>query len=110
MAQRVQVTLVDDLGDGEASETVKFGLDGNSYEIDLSAENAADLRDALAKYVAAARKRTGSGRRGGRSRSPRGGSTGSAAEIRDWARGHGYDVPDRGRVSAEVRDAYEAAH
>ena len=56
MAQKVQVLLVDDLDGGEASETVSFALDGSSYEIDLSGKNAEEMRDALAKYVGAARK------------------------------------------------------
>jgi Lsr2 len=63
MAQRVQVSLVDDLDGGRAAETVMFGLDGMTYQIDLSATNAATLRDALAIYMAAARRP--SCRRGG---------------------------------------------
>ena len=109
MAQKVQVLLVDDLDGSEAAETVQFGLDGIAYEIDLSKKNAAKLRDALAPYVAEARRmggrrRTGRARDGGRS------AGASAAEIREWARANGWEVPDRGRVSAEVRKAYEAAH
>lgn len=109
MAQKVQIMLVDDLDGGEASETVEFGLDGVSYEIDLSTDNAQRLRDSLASYVGEAR-RIGNRRRSGRSRSARATGAGSAAEIREWARSNGFDVPDRGRVSAEVRTAYEAAH
>lgn len=112
MAQKVQILLVDDLDDGEASETVEFSLDGTSYEIDLSDKNAAALRDALAIYIASARK-VGSGRRSGgstksKSRSTSGGP--AASEIREWARNNGWDVPERGRVSAEVRKAYDDAH
>ena len=54
MAQQVSVTLVDDLDGSEAAETVSFGLDGRAYEIDLSVDNAARLRDAIAPFVAAA--------------------------------------------------------
>jgi hypothetical protein len=117
MAQRVNVVLVDDIDGSEAAETVVFGLDGAQYEIDLSAENADKLREALAPYV-------GHGRRaGGRRRSAGGGSARSAsgraaaasggpsaADIRAWARENGWEVPDRGRVAAEVREAYAAAH
>ncbi|WP_394289209.1 Lsr2 family protein [Microbacterium sp.] len=116
MAQRINVQLVDDIDGNDAVETVSFALDGQQYEIDLSEENAANLRDALSLYVANGRRVTGSGRRrgasGGRTTGgSRSGSDGpSAADIRAWARENGFDVPDRGRVSAEVRDAYAAAH
>ena len=110
MAQKVHIVLVDDLDGSEATESVSFGLDGTSYEIDLSEENAAQLREALAPYVGHARKVGGPGRRNGR-RSAAASSDGpSAREIRDWARENGYEVPDRGRVSAEVRSAFDAAH
>lgn len=109
MAQKVNIVLVDDLDGSEASETVSFGLDGTTYEIDLNDANAAKLRDALATYVGHGRKVGAAPRRGRRSASANG--TGpSAKEIRDWARSNGFDVPDRGRVSAEVREAYDKAH
>lgn len=112
MAQKVNIVLVDDLDGSEASESVSFGLDGTSYEIDLNDQNAARLRDALAEFVGHARKVGSASRRGGGRRSSGGAAAGgpSAREIRDWARSNGYDVPDRGRVSAEVREAYDAAH
>lgn len=110
MAQRVNIILVDDIDGNEADETVSFSLDGKDYEIDLTEKNAKNLRDALAPYVAHARKAAGSRRRG---RSGGGGSSAGGptpAEIRAWARENGMDVPDRGRVSEEVRAAYAAAH
>jgi hypothetical protein len=106
MAQKVHITLEDDLDGGEASETVSFGLDGRSYEIDLNDKNAKALRDALATYVAAARR---AGGRGGRAKG-RTQMGASPREIRDWARSHGHNVPDRGRIPSEVREAFEAAH
>lgn len=121
MAQKVHIQLVDDLDGTEATETVSFGLDGTSYEIDLSDDHAAQLRDVLAPYVGHARK-AGGGRRaaggsGRRASSGSSSSTGgsgaggpSAKEIRDWARENGWEVPDRGRVATEVREAYDAAH
>ncbi|QNN51224.1 histone-like nucleoid-structuring protein Lsr2 [Nocardioides mesophilus] len=113
MAQRVNVVLVDDLDGGDATETVSFALDGVDYEIDLSDQHATELRDALAVYVGHGR-RTGGRRRKGQAAPARstGGSDGgaSAAEIREWAKANGWDVPERGRVSAEVRSAYDAAH
>lgn len=114
MAQRVNVILVDDIDGDDAAETVSFGLDGVEYEIDLNESNAAELRAALARYIeagrrVAGRKSSGRGRRG--QRVAAGGDTGpSASDIRAWARENGWDVPERGRVSAEVREAYAAAH
>ncbi len=116
MAQRVNVVLVDDIDGTEAAETVTFGLDGAQYEIDLSADNADKLREALATYVGHGRRAGGRRRSsgGGSSRSAATRSTGasgpSAAEVRAWARENGWEVPDRGRVASEVRDAYSAAH
>ncbi len=115
MAQKVNITLVDDIDGSEADETVTFGFDGTTYEIDLNDAHAAALRDALAGYVGYARKVTGSRRSGRRSSasssSPAGNGSGvSAAEIRDWARSNGHDVPDRGRIPAAVREAFESAN
>ena len=110
MAQKVTVSLIDDMDGNKADETVEFGLDGKNYEIDLSSKNAEKLRDALATYVAAAR-RPGGRRRGG------GGGAAAATRrpsvdreqnqaIRDWARKRGMKVSDRGRIPADVLDAY----
>jgi hypothetical protein len=107
MAQKVHITLEDDLDGGDATETVVFGLDGRSYEIDLNDKNAAKLRDALAPYVAAGR-RGGGGRTTATKRRTQMGT--SAREIRDWARSNGHKVPDRGRIPSDVREAFEAAH
>lgn len=109
MAQKVQVVLIDDLDGGDASGTVTFGLDGASYEIDLSERNAAQLRDALAPWVGNARRVSGrssrpAGRRG--SSSPSSDTT----AIRAWAKENGFKVSERGRISAQVQEAYAAAH
>ena len=112
MAQRVNVVLVDDIDGNDATETVNFALDGVDYEIDLSDEHAAELREAVSLYVGHAR-RTGGRRKGGRRASAPAGSDpagATAAEIRSWARENGWDVPERGRVSSEVREAYAAAN
>jgi hypothetical protein len=110
MAQRVHIVLEDDLDGTDAEETVTFGLDGVTYDIDLSSDNAAALRDALAPYVASARRTAGrSASR--RSSASRGRSSGpSPAEVREWARAEGREVSDRGRVPSDVRAAYDAAH
>src|SRR5262249_20857144 len=112
MAQKVTVTLVDDLDGGTAEDTVEFGIDGVSYEIDLSAGNAAKLRDSLSDYVSHARK--AGGRRNKAATTARRASAGGRASvdreqnaaIREWARKNGFNVSDRGRIPAEVLDAY----
>ena len=106
MAQKVHITLEDDLDGGDATETVSFGLDGRSYEIDLNDKNAKALRDALARYVGAARRSGGSRASASKRRTQVGTS---AREIRDWARSNGHKVPDRGRIPSDVREAFEAA-
>lgn len=103
MAQRVQVVLIDDVDNGPAAETVRFALEGVQYEIDLSAAHAAELRTAFAPWVAAARKAPA--RSSGKSRS---GS--DTSKVRAWAKANGYDVSERGRISATVRAAYDAVH
>ena len=120
MAQRVNVVLVDDIDGSDAVETVTFALDGVEYEIDLSEGNADKLRESLSLFVAhgrrtGGRRRSGSGQsdqKSSRSRSSSSSSSDgpSASEIREWARANGHTVPDRGRVSSEVRRAYAAAH
>ena len=107
MAQKVNIVLVDDIDQTDAEETVSFGLDGKEYAIDLNTKNAGALRDALAPYVAHARPVSGR-RRGGSTAKVASGA--APAEIRSWARENGFEVPDRGRVSAEVREAYASAH
>ncbi|WFB08674.1 Lsr2 family protein [Streptomyces sp. LX-29] len=105
MAQRVVVTLSDDIDGGEAEETVAFGLDGKSYEIDLSSANAKKLRVALAPYVEAGRKRSRSGKAYKRTTlAP------DPAVVRAWARSNQMDVPPRGRIPKKVYEAYDAAH
>lgn len=109
MAQRVVVTLEDDIDGGEAAETVSFALDGVSYEIDLSEDHASKLRDEFATWIGHARRAGGrksttparrSGGRGGR----------DLSAIREWARENGHKVSDRGRISADIQAAYDKAH
>ena len=119
MAQQTIVMFVDDLDSSEASGTVDFALDGRSYEIDLSDENAAKLRDALAPFIDAARKVGGSrgagrGRRAQRqpaqeAEKPARSKREETAAIRQWAREHGYQVAERGRIPKSVMEAYQAA-
>ncbi|MFI7675196.1 Lsr2 family protein [Actinophytocola sp. NPDC049390] len=113
MAQKVTVSLVDDLDGSEAGETVEFGLDGAFYEIDLSEDNAERLRDALSEFVEHAR-RSGGRKRTGRlvaaGRAPRTASADREQNqaMREWARKQGMNISDRGRIPKEVAEAYNA--
>ena len=109
MAQKIQTVFVDDLDGTEAEGTVRFGLDGAEYEIDLNAAHAQALREALAPCVSAARRAGGSTRRPARAarRAP---ATGlNTTEVREWAKSQGIDVKDRGRVPAELVVKFKAA-
>ena len=109
MAQRIQVILEDDYDGGAADETVTFALDGAEYEIDLSSDNAGKLRDELAPWIGHARKTGGRRKRpSGPTSRPEDGS--STSEIRAWALANGHEVSSRGRVSAEIREAFEKAN
>jgi hypothetical protein len=119
MAQQVNVKFVDDLDGSDAAGTVSFGLDGRAYEIDLSDDNAARLRDSLASFIAAARKSGGSAAAGGRRTQKMAASPGPRAQpldreqtaaIRAWARQNGHQVSDRGRITKTVMEAFQAAH
>ncbi len=109
MAQKVQILLVDDLDSSEADGTVRFGLDGAEYEIDLNAEHAQALRDALARYVRAARRAGGGARRPARAGRGAPGAGVDNTAVREWARAQGIEVKDRGRVPAEVMARFKAA-
>ena len=107
MARVTEVRLVDDIDGGEADETVAFDLEGKNYQIDLSTTHAAQLREALAPYVAAAR-RAGSSPGGRRTTATRPSTDRQeTAKIREWAAANGFQVSTRGRIAANVREAYE---
>jgi Lsr2 len=111
MAQKVQTLLIDDLDGGQAEGTVRFGLDGTEYEIDLSAKHAEAMREALEPYVNAARRASGSAARrpgrNGRRTTTAAGSDSTA--VREWAKAQGMEVKDRGRVPAELVVKFKAA-
>ena len=111
MATRSETFLVDDIDGSDASETVRFSLDGKTFELDLSDKNAEKLRSTFKTYTDAARKADFAVNTSKRSTA----SSNSAkrtdlAEIRDWASKNGYSVSSRGRISSEVTSAYDAAH
>lgn len=108
MAQKIQTLFIDDLDGSEAEGTVRFGLDGVDYEIDLNTAHAQELRTALAPYTEAGRKAGGTSRRPARVR----GKTSSglnSTEVRDWAKANGIDIKDRGRVPADLIARFQAA-
>jgi len=107
MASVTEVRLVDDIDGGEADETVAFDLEGKNYQIDLSKTHAAQLREALAPYVAAAR-RAGSSPGARRTSATRPSENRQeTARIREWAAANGFEVSTRGRIAAKVREAYD---
>jgi hypothetical protein len=110
MSQKVVVELIDDLDGGKAEETVSFGLDGRTYNIDLSGRNAKALRKAMAPFVGSARKvgAPRQGRGGARKATVRSGP--STQEVREWARAQGMQIADRGRIPADVTAQFQAAH
>jgi hypothetical protein len=109
MAQKVQTIFIDDLDASPAEGTVRFGLDGTDYEIDLNAEHAQQLRDTLARYVSAARRTGGIPRRPSRSGRRAQSSGLNTTEVREWAKAQGIDVKDRGRIPAELLAKFKAA-
>ncbi len=109
MAQKIQTLFVDDLDGSEAEGTVRFGLDGAYYEIDLSAVHAEELRSMLARYTKAGRRVTGAARRPTRNQGKAAANRFSTNEVRDWAKGNGLEIKDRGRVPADVVTKFRAA-
>lgn len=108
MAQKVKIILEDDLTGGPAEETIQFGLDGKRYEMDLSAENAAQLREALRPFADKAR-RVQAERRSTPKQRVTSQPDGETPKIRAWAQDNGYEVSARGRVYQHIKDAYYAA-
>ena len=106
MAKKITVALEDDLDGGPAEETVRFGVGGMQYEIDLNKKNARAFRKQLAPFIEHAR-RAGRGQRRRSARTAPGGER--AGEIRAWASEQGIAVSGRGRIPASVVAQYEAA-
>jgi hypothetical protein len=109
VAQKIQTLFIDDLDGSPAEGTVRFALDGTEYAIDLNEKHASELRDALARYVDAARRANGAARRSARTgrRAPANGL--NTTEVREWAKAQGIEVKDRGRVPADLVVKFKAA-
>ena len=111
MAKQTTVILVDDLDGSEATEQVEFAVDGRSYEIDLSAENSAKLREVLAPYISAARRRTGRRSSTPVTAPPRPASDREHNQnVRQWAIAQGMKISERGRIPSNVIQAYRESH
>ena len=111
VAQKIQTLFIDDIDGSEAEGTVRFALDGSDYEIDLNAKHAEALRQALSRYVEAARRSSGPVRKPVRSSGRRAAAASglNTTEVREWAKAQGIDVKDRGRVPAELVVRFRAA-
>ena len=107
MVQKIQTLFIDDLDGGEAAGTVRFGLDGTEYEIDLSTAHGDELRKVLEQYVRYGRRTGGTARRAPRGR--RASDTVDTAKVREWAKGQGIEIKDRGRVPASIVEQYKTA-
>ena len=111
MAQHFQVTYIDDIDGtelGDTPNTISFAFDGKEYTIDLSDENADAFREAVAPYVEAGHRVTGGKSKPARKFTSK--SSGDTKAIREWARENGFEVSDRGRIPADVMEAYAAAN
>jgi len=108
MARTVSVVITDDLDGSPGAETVTFGIDGVSYEIDLAPPNRARFAGALAPFIAVGRRESRGGRRRGAGRPAP--ARADRAAVRAWAREAGMTVSERGRISADVMRQYDAAH
>ncbi|MET0147146.1 MAG: Lsr2 family protein [Ilumatobacteraceae bacterium] len=115
MAREVIERLIDDLDGGDAAETVTFGLDGVTYEIDVNKKNAAALRKSLARYVKAARRSSSAPARSARRKaapSPNGSKPKrdyDIVQLREWAGANNVAVPSRGRIPQAVVRQYKQA-
>ena len=112
--EEVTVSVVDDFDGTQAAETIKFSIDGKSYEIDLSRSNANELRRTLRPYVDRARtaSRSPTGRRGKATRArgrPRRSEGYDRSEVRAWAKAHRIKVAPRGRIANDVVEKWKAA-
>jgi hypothetical protein len=106
VAQRTQILYIDDIDGSQADGTVRFGLDGTAYEIDLNKKHADQLAEGIRPYIDAARKVPSSRRsvHGGRP------ARQNQSDVRAWARAQGLKVSDRGRIPADLLTRYESEH
>lgn len=109
MAKKTTVVLVDDLSGEPADTTLRFGLDSREYELDLTDKNARELRQLFGRYIPAARKASSGRRRSTAVHAKPAFTEVDPAAVRAWAKGNGIEVSPRGRLKADVVEAYRAA-
>ena len=113
MAQKVITEFIDDIDGSPAERTFTFAVDGTNYEIDLSAENIAEFNSAIGGFMESARKvKATSNDRRARST---GGASGQQSRaqtraVREWARQHGHNISNRGRIPASIQQEFDQAH
>ena len=110
MAQVVTRTYIDDIDGSEAEREFTFAVDGTHYAIDLSSDNIKEFNEAIAGFIESARKVKAADGRKARSTGGVRQSREHLAAVREWARSNGHNVSNRGRISAEVQKAFDAAH
>lgn len=109
MAQKTIVTMVCDIphdSEVDGTESVSFAFDGSAYEIDLCGAHSKEIREKLSSFADYARKAS-TLNRGKRARVSAGRRSG---DVRQWARQHGYEVSERGRIPTKILSDYESAH
>ncbi len=109
MAQRTQIVMTDDIDGSEADTTIRFGVGGAEYEIDLNGKHAAQFEKAVSPYITVARNAGGAGRAARGSRATANGAGPRPADVRAWAKSQGIEVKDRGRVPDELVVQFKAA-
>ncbi len=114
MAVRYETRYVDDIDgaalDNDEVQSIAFSFDGKDYSIDLSAANAEAFREAVSPFLNAATKVAPGNKRKTARKAASSVSVGETRLIREWARNNGYTVSDRGRIPADVMEAYAAAN
>ncbi|MFE7423684.1 Lsr2 family protein [Rhodococcus sp. NPDC057529] len=115
MARKIVVELVDDIDGtvfGQDGESISYAVDGVEYVIDLKDEHATELRETFEYYIAHSTQVGGRKHRAGRSATPVAARrpSGETTKIRAWAREQGYELSSRGRIPAEIEQAFRDAH
>jgi hypothetical protein len=110
MAKQTTVTITDDIDGSGSAKEFSFSLNGRTWVIDLNAKNRAALEKALKPYIAKATEQRGSGRRGKAIRKSSRSKSRDLGAVREWARANGHSVSDRGRISTDIQQAFDAAH
>lgn len=109
VARKIETVILDDLDGSTADTTIRFGLDGAEFEIDLNTAHANELRKATERYIEAGRKVSGVRKTARRSTASTASSGPSSSAVREWAKDQGFAVKERGRIPAELVVKFQAA-